>query len=89
MSISKGDKLPAGQLLKPGANGPEPVDTAELATGRVAIFAVPGAYTPTCSNAASASASTAKTARTWRNTASAKAGCGWPQAVRSTAVASR
>ena len=51
MSISKGDKLPAGQLLKPGANGPEPVDAADLAAGRVAIFAVPGAYTPTCSNA--------------------------------------
>ena len=51
MSISKGDKLPAGQLLKPGANGPAPLDAADLAQGRVAIFAVPGAYTPTCSNA--------------------------------------
>lgn len=51
MSISKGDKLPGGQLLKPGADGPEPVDAAELAQGRVVIFAVPGAYTPTCTNA--------------------------------------
>ncbi|KGJ05589.1 Peroxiredoxin [Paracoccus halophilus] len=51
MSISKGDKLPAGGLLKPGADGPEPFDAAELATGRVVIFAVPGAYTPTCTNA--------------------------------------
>ena len=31
MSISKGDKLPAGQLLKPGANGPAPLDAADLA----------------------------------------------------------
>ena len=34
MSISKGDKLPAGQLLKPGANGPAPLDAADLAQGR-------------------------------------------------------
>lgn len=51
MSIAKGDKLPAGKLFKLGANGPEPVETAVLSQGRVAIFAVPGAYTPTCSNA--------------------------------------
>lgn len=51
MSISKGDKLPGGQLLKPGAGGPEPVDAADLAQGRAVIFAVPGAYTPTCTNA--------------------------------------
>ncbi|MFC3570478.1 peroxiredoxin [Paracoccus sp. TOH] len=51
MSISKGDKLPEGKLLKPGANGPEEVAAADLARGRVAIFAVPGAYTPTCTNA--------------------------------------
>ncbi|MFT4012492.1 MAG: peroxiredoxin [Paracoccus sp. (in: a-proteobacteria)] len=51
MSIAKGDKLPAGKLVKLGENGPEPVETAELAQGRVVIFAVPGAYTPTCNNA--------------------------------------
>ena len=51
MSISKGDKLPAGQLLKPGANGPAPLDAADLAQGRVAIFAVPGAYTGVCTTA--------------------------------------
>ncbi|WP_323716722.1 peroxiredoxin [Paracoccus aminovorans] len=51
MSIAKGDKLPGGQLTKLGANGPEPVDAAVLSTGRVAVFAVPGAYTPTCTNA--------------------------------------
>lgn len=51
MTIAKGARLPAGQLLKLGENGPEPVDAAGLAQGRVAIFAVPGAYTPTCTNA--------------------------------------
>ncbi len=51
MSIATGDKLPAGKLLKLGENGPEPVETAALSQGRVAIFAVPGAYTPTCTNA--------------------------------------
>jgi len=51
MSIAKGDKLPEGKLLKPGANGPEDLAAADLAKGRVAIFAVPGAYTPTCTNA--------------------------------------
>ncbi|KGJ07514.1 cytochrome c peroxidase [Paracoccus versutus] len=51
MSIAKGDKLPEGKLLKLGANGPEEVAAADLAQGLVAIFAVPGAYTPTCTNA--------------------------------------
>ncbi|MDS9467011.1 peroxiredoxin [Paracoccus sp. MBLB3053] len=50
MSISKGDKLPAGKLVKLGEAGPAEVDIAELSQGRVAIFAVPGAFTPTCSN---------------------------------------
>lgn len=50
MTIAKGDKLPEGTLTKLGENGPEPVATADLAQGRVAIFAVPGAFTPTCSN---------------------------------------
>ena len=50
MAISKGDRLPDGKLLKLGANGPEEVQAADLAKGRVAIFAVPGAYTPTCTN---------------------------------------
>ena len=51
MSIAKGDKLPAGTLTKLGASGPEPVDAAGLSQGKVVIFAVPGAYTPTCNNA--------------------------------------
>ncbi len=51
MTISKGDKLPDGKLLKLGAGGPEAVDAADLGKGRAIIFAVPGAYTPTCTNA--------------------------------------
>lgn len=51
MSIAKGDRLPGGKLVKLGASGPEPVDAAALAKGRVVVFAVPGAYTPTCTNA--------------------------------------
>ncbi|MCT4333219.1 peroxiredoxin [Paracoccus sp. YLB-12] len=51
MSIQPGDKFPEGQLLKVGANGPEAVDTAELDSGRVAIFGLPGAFTGTCTNA--------------------------------------
>lgn len=51
MAISKGDKLPKATLLKLGAEGIEQVDLAEATKGRAAIFAVPGAFTPTCSNA--------------------------------------
>ncbi|WP_313136463.1 peroxiredoxin [Paracoccus jeotgali] len=49
MTISEGDQLPEGKLLKSGENGPETVDMADYTTGRVAIFALPGAYTGTCS----------------------------------------
>ncbi|WP_312524788.1 peroxiredoxin [Paracoccus sp. (in: a-proteobacteria)] len=51
MAITTGDKLPAGELLKLGEKGPQKVSIAEATTGRVAIFAVPGAFTPTCSQA--------------------------------------
>jgi cytochrome c peroxidase len=50
MTIAVGDKLPDATLIVPGPDGPEPKSTAELFGGRkVALFAVPGAYTPTCS----------------------------------------
>lgn len=49
MALTEGDKLPAGTLLKMTAEGPAPVDMADYAIGRVAIFALPGAYTGTCS----------------------------------------
>lgn len=50
MTISVGDKLPQATLTKVTADGPEPIDTADYFKGRkVALFAVPGAFTPTCS----------------------------------------
>ena len=50
MSIQVGDMLPAGQLQIMGENGPEFFDVTEFfANKRVLLFAVPGAFTPTCS----------------------------------------
>lgn len=50
MSIAVGDKLPEATFMEMTANGPEPVSTADVFGGKtVALFAVPGAYTPTCS----------------------------------------
>ncbi len=50
--ISVGDKLPEATLTRLGAEGPEQVQISDLTTGRtVVIFAVPGAYTPTCHSA--------------------------------------
>ena len=49
MALNEGDRLPAGKLLQMTDNGPAEVDLADYATGRVAIFALPGAYTGTCS----------------------------------------
>ena len=52
MAISTGDPLPDAQLIRIGDDGPETVSLSELAAGRtIAVFAVPGAYTPTCSMA--------------------------------------
>ena len=52
MAISEGDRLPEATLTRLGAKGPEPVSVADLTRGRkVVIFAVPGAYTPTCHSA--------------------------------------
>lgn len=52
MTIKSGDTLPDGNLIKLGEAGPEAVSVAELTKGkRIALFAVPGAYTPTCSSA--------------------------------------
>ncbi|MCZ4352556.1 peroxiredoxin [Roseovarius aestuarii] len=49
MTISKGDTLPAVTLTQMGANGPEAVELASKLKGRkVVLFAVPGAFTPTC-----------------------------------------
>ena len=52
MSISAGDKLPQATLMQMGAEGPEAVALEDKIKGRkVVIFAVPGAYTPTCHSA--------------------------------------
>lgn len=52
MTLSTGDKLPDATLLTLGENGPEEVALSARTAGRkVVIFAVPGAYTPTCSAA--------------------------------------
>ena len=50
--ISTGEKLPDAKLVKLGAEGPEAVSVSDLTKGRkVVIFAVPGAFTPTCHSA--------------------------------------
>lgn len=50
MTIAKGDKLPDVKLTKVGAEGNAPVQTGDYFKGRkVALFSVPGAFTPTCS----------------------------------------
>jgi peroxiredoxin len=50
MTIAVGDKLPDVKLIKVGESGPEPVQTANFFAGKkVALFSVPGAFTPTCS----------------------------------------
>ena len=45
-----GDQIPDVELYTMGAEGPQKVRTGEvLGTGRVVLFAVPGAFTPGCS----------------------------------------
>lgn len=50
MAIKVGDKLPEATFTTIGADGnPKPITTAEAFGGKkVALFAVPGAFTPTC-----------------------------------------
>lgn len=52
MTISKGDKLPEATLVQMGDEGPAPVALSDKTKGRkVVVFAVPGAFTPTCHSA--------------------------------------
>ena len=51
MSIAVGDTLPSITLKTNGDNGPEDLNTGDFFKGRkVVLFAVPGAFTPGCSN---------------------------------------
>ena len=50
MTIAVGEKLPDVGLVKATAEGPEPVKASNYFAGKkVALFSVPGAFTPTCS----------------------------------------
>ncbi len=50
MSIQVGEKIPDVPIAVATPDGPQPTTTAEHFKGKkVALFAVPGAFTPTCS----------------------------------------
>ncbi len=50
--LAVGDRLPDAHFIRMGASGPETVDLKSRTEGRkVVIFAVPGAFTPTCNSA--------------------------------------
>ncbi len=50
MTISVGDTLPDVALVKATAEGPQQVQASDYFAGKkVALFSVPGAFTPTCS----------------------------------------
>jgi glutaredoxin/glutathione-dependent peroxiredoxin len=49
MTIKIGDTLPQAEFLVPGKDGPEKKSTNDVFKGKkVVLFAVPGAFTPTC-----------------------------------------
>ena len=51
MAISVGDKIPDVTLRTMTAEGPAAIQSSEvLGSGKVVLFAVPGAFTPTCSD---------------------------------------
>ena len=50
MTIKVGDRLPSVPLTLATADGPQPTSSDDFFKGKkVALFAVPGAFTPTCS----------------------------------------
>jgi glutaredoxin/glutathione-dependent peroxiredoxin len=51
MATKVGDRVPNGSFMVMTADGPKPQTTDELFKGKkVVLFAVPGAFTPTCNN---------------------------------------
>ncbi len=51
MTISVGATIPDVKVMTMTADGPKPVQTGDvLGHGRVILFGVPGAFTPTCSD---------------------------------------
>src|ERR1700676_943484 len=51
MAIAVGDTIPDVRVMTSGPEGPTHVQTGEvLGSGKVVLFAVPGAFTPTCSD---------------------------------------
>jgi peroxiredoxin len=51
MTIATGDRIPDVKVFTFGGKGPEPTTSGEvLGSGKVVLFAVPGAFTPTCSD---------------------------------------
>lgn len=52
MALSVGGRMPDANLIMMGANGPETVRLSDRLNGRkVVVFALPGAFTGTCSTA--------------------------------------
>ena len=50
MTIAPGDRIPAAKLMTMTADGMTDLSTEELFAGKkVVLFALPGAFTPTCS----------------------------------------
>jgi peroxiredoxin len=50
MTIKVGDKVPSGTLMQMKGGTPQPVKTDDFFAGKkVVLFALPGAFTPTCS----------------------------------------
>jgi peroxiredoxin len=51
MTIKVGDRIPEGTFMRMTEKGPQPITAKDIFDGKkVVLFAVPGAFTPTCSN---------------------------------------